>query len=79
MKYPIWFWLSSLFCSLQKVFHSALTLLDDSGLNEMLFESSDTDDDDSVVKARLPGGHSQILRLHAGLKDYGSATLHCKI
>ena len=35
------------------------------------------------VKARLPDGDSQILRLYVfgplGLKDYGSATLRCKI
>ena len=34
-------------------------------------------------KARLPDGDSQILRLYvfgpSGLKDYGSATLRCKI
>ena len=32
---------------------------------------------------RLPDGDSQILRFYvfgpSGLKDYGSATLHCKI
>ena len=32
---------------------------------------------------RLPDGYSQIFRLQvfgpSGLKDYGSATLHCKI
>ena len=35
------------------------------------------------IKARLPDGHSQILRLYvfgpSGLRDYGSATLRCKI
>ena len=34
-------------------------------------------------KARLPDGESQIFRLYVfgppGLKDYGSATLRCKI
>ena len=38
---------------------------------------------DSGEKARLPDGYSQILRSYAfgpsGLKDYGSAMLHCKI
>ena len=38
---------------------------------------------DATFKARLPNGDSQILRLYAfgpsGLKDYGSATLRCKI
>ena len=38
---------------------------------------------DKNLKARLPDGDSQILRLYvlgpSGLKDYGSATLRCKI
>ena len=36
-----------------------------------------------VLHPRLPDGKSQILRLYvfgpSGLKDYGSATLRCKI
>ena len=38
---------------------------------------------DSAVQAWLPDGYSHIVRLYAfgrsGLKDYGSATLRCKI
>ena len=37
----------------------------------------------SIYKARLPEGYSQIFRSYVfgppGLKDYGSATLRCKI
>ena len=40
-------------------------------------------DDLAERKAWLPDGYSQILRLFlfgpSGLKDYGSATLRCKI
>ena len=36
-----------------------------------------------LTQAWLPDGSSQIFRLYSfgpsGLKDYGSATLHCKI
>ena len=37
----------------------------------------------AAAQAWLPNGYSQILRLYvfgpSGLKDYGSATLRCKI
>ena len=40
-------------------------------------------DRDGGDSSRLPGGDSQIFRSYAfgplGLKDYGSATLRCKI
>ena len=39
--------------------------------------------DDGMRSVRLPDGYSQIFRSYvfglSGLKDYGSATLHCKI
>ena len=35
------------------MFHSTLTLLDDSGLNEMLFASPDPDSPDSAVEKEL--------------------------
>ena len=41
------------------------------------------EDEEDFLSARLPDGDSQILRFCAfgpsGLKDYGSATLRCKI
>ena len=46
-------------------------------------ERGEFDESNDKPKAWLPDGYSQILRLyvfgHSGLKDYGSATLRCKI
>ena len=45
--------------------------------------AADTDTENGAIPAWLPNGDGQIFRLFvfgpSGLKDYGSATLRCKI